>query len=126
MSFLKNKEAVFVALILIFFLGLGLWGYFGKWFPYSPQDIAEQRGITIGKIESTNSDRIIKVLFENESVGRKRIKIYPDAWEITFIPDQREYVRLFFEIKGVKGCERLSDEELIKKYLQKIEVHYIE
>lgn len=123
MKFFKKKDAIFTAIILMIFVAIGLWGYFGKWFSRSPQEIAEERGMTIGKVESRN-DGALLIIFENESIGRKRIEIYPNSWDIYFVPDKRDYVRLFFEVKGIKNCEKLSDEELIKEYLQKIEVHY--
>lgn len=122
----EKKDFILVMIFCLFLLGMGLWGYFGKWFPHSPQEIAQQRGIVIGQIERKSQEGVITAIFDNENIGRKRIDIYPGSWELTFVPDKSNYIQLFFENRGVKGCEKLSDEELIRRHLKKIEVHYSE
>jgi len=118
-----EKDLLLVGFLCLLILGVGIWGYF-DWFYLSPQDVAEQRGLTVGKLESRSSDGKITLIFDLESIGRKRVEVYPGSWELIFVPDNKDYAKLFFEITGIKGCEKLTDQELIKQYLKKIEVHY--
>ena len=101
---------------------LVVWGIIA---PQSPQDVAEGRGLTQGFLGATNNDGSMIVVFDNESLGRKYLTIYPsDTEDISFVEDDRNYVSLFFEKDGVCGCEKLTDEQLVDEHLQKLEIHY--
>lgn len=126
MRILKNGDAGIILLIVGIALAIGIWSVVGKWFPQSPQDVAEGRGITQGFLGVTNQDGSFVVIFDNESLGRKRILIWPTYVKegIEFIEDNKNIVILFFEPMGIRGCEKLSDEELVRLYIQRVEVHY--
>lgn len=126
MKVFKDKEICIVFLVFGFAISLAIWSIVGQWFPKSPQDVAEERGITIGFLGATNQDGSFVIVFDNENIGKKRLLVYPTYAKegIDFIESDRDYVILTFDPKGTKGCEKLTDNELLRDYLQRIEVHY--
>ncbi len=126
MKVFKDAEICLVLFVVGMALAVGIWGFVGDWFPPSLQEMAERRGITIGSLGRRNDDGSFYVIFDNECVGKKYLIIHSEKfWQMTdFIEDDRDFVKLIFDPMGRRGLEKLTDEELVRQYLKRVEIHY--